>query len=132
MTPGAAGGRSHLVAPAPRQFVTTPQLPPTIPYMPFSQADEDVTLAESGEYELQVGGPLGIWIAKLRVAGTTTTTTVVKQNGTIIGTVNLTSGLTRAELDLSDVLGEVGDNLRAAITLAGTGAKKWVLLAPIR
>lgn len=131
LIPGSAGGRSRLVAPEPRPLASA-SLPPTIPYLIFSQADEDVTVAESGDYELRAGGPLGVWIAKLRVAGTSTTTVQVKQNSVVIGTVNLTTGLTRAELDLSAVLGEVEDNLRINITAAGTDAKKLNVLAPIR
>lgn len=131
MIPGSAGGRSRLVSPEPRPLEYAPTLAPTIPYLVFSQVDEDVTVAEGGDYELRVGGPLGIWIAKLRVAGSTTTTVEVKQNGTVVGTVNLASTVTRAELDLSAVLGEVEDNLRINITAAGTGAKKFNFLAPI-
>lgn len=132
MTPGADGGRSRMVAPEPRPSTIAPQLPPTIPYLAFGQADDEVTVAESGVYILQAGGALGVWIATLREAGTTTTSADVELNGVVVGTVNLLTGEDEKEFDLSDVLGQIGDRVSMAVTAAGTGARKFTLLAPIQ
>lgn len=132
LTTGSDGGRSRLVAPEPRPPVIAPQLPPTVPYLAFGQADDAVTVADGGVYKLQVGGPLGVWWATLREAGTTTTSADVELNGLVVGSVSLLSGEDEKELDLSDVLGQIGDRVSVVITLAGTDARKFTMLAPIR
>jgi hypothetical protein len=102
--------------------------------MPFSNGDENTapTVAESGVYELRASDYLGVWIARLKVSGSSTTTVLVKQNGTTIGTFSLTSGLTRLELDLSAEFGEAGDDMTCETTAVGTGAKGLTILAPIK
>lgn len=134
MTPGAAGGKVAMVAPVPTFPVplkTAPML--SQPYMPFSYGNSTVapTVSESGKYELNVAGPLGIWIAKLSTAGSSTTTATVKQNGTVVGTINLASTVTRNTVDLSSILGSVGDDITVACTAVGTGALGLIVLGPI-
>lgn len=133
MNPGAGSGRTAVVSPEPRPLARL-QLDDVTAYMPFSNGDQDTTptVAESGVYELRTSNYLGVWIARLKVAGLTTTTVLVKQNGSTIGTFSLTSGLTRLELDLSAVFGETGDDMTCETTAVGTDAKGLTVLAPIK
>lgn len=129
LIPGAAAGLTRVIAPPSRPYLDlgTVDVPP---YMPFSR--ETVRVSESGAYELRFGGPLGVWIMKLRVAGSSTTTVDVKQNGVVLDSLSLASGETRAELDLSSYQGAPGDDMNVECTLAGSGAEGLVILAPIR
>lgn len=129
--PGMTSGRSGLPRSSTKPPAPTPT--PVVPFYTFHYGNKDtaVAVAESGSYRLRRSGPLGIWFITLETAGSSTTTVVVKRNGSTVGTENLVSTDDYEELDLSAVNGEIGDKISVAITAAGTGAEGLVVLAPI-
>jgi hypothetical protein len=133
MTPGAGGGYTALVAPEPRPLAVL-QLDDIPPYVTFSNGDKNTapTVAESGVYELQASDFLGVWVARLKVAGTTNTVVDVLLEDVVLDTVTLGSGVTRAELDLSSYFGEAGEAVTVETTAVGTGARGLTMLAPIK
>lgn len=88
--------------------------------LPFSYAST-LTVSESPPAKLRWTGFLTSIAVALGTAGSSTTTFTVKRNGTVIATVNLTTGVA----DLTVVIGVrvyAEDRLSIAITAAGTGA----------
>lgn len=133
MTPGVGSGRTAVVSPEPRPLPRL-QLDEVPAYMPFSNGDKDTapTVVESGVYELRTSNYLGVWVARLAVAGTSSTTVDVKLDGVVLDTFTLGSGATRDELDLSAYFGETAQDVTVETTAVGTGAKGLTILAPIK
>jgi len=136
MLPGAASGRTSLVTPEPRPLpaLSTVGVDNTpIPYVPYTYGNKTtaVAVAESGEYELQFDQPLGIWIARLRTAGTTNTVVAIYLEGVSVGTITLGNAEARDVVDLSAVIGLTEEGVAVGVTTAGTGAKGLVVLGPI-
>lgn len=134
MSRNAAGGRTSLVAPPPPPPPPLEPLPERpVPYLPFSYGNFDtaVAVSESSSYTLRRSGPLGVWVATLEAAGSSSTTVDVKLEGVVLDTVTLASTDTYEELDLTGEWGSAGERLRVEVTAAGTGAEGLVVLAPI-
>lgn len=107
--------------------------PTVTPYLVFSSGDAGTApvARASGKYKLRKAGPLGIWIAELTTAGTANTTSQVRQNGNLLGTLTLGNAVTETTLDLSAVIGAVGDLVTVTITAVGAAALGLTILAPI-
>lgn len=82
-----------------------------------------VSVAEGGPDTAAVGGAVIAVVARLGTAGTSTTTVVVKVNGTTISTLNLASGATVARDYPNERIGADVDLVTVETTAAGAGAE---------
>lgn len=139
MTPGAAGGRSNLVAAEGHPLIplTVVQGPDEI--FPFSSYDAVALTTSGSEPEWVVGqaggygGLIDEGTIKLRTAGSTSTIVTIYVNGSSIGTITYASGDTTPQTDdLTPTWVAVLDRVSARVTTAGTGAKGLSGFVPIK
>jgi hypothetical protein len=90
-----------------------------------------VAVAIGQRFYATVTAPLRFALVSVDVAGTSTTTVVIRKNTTVIATVSLASGVNVARVLLTNVTLAVGatpptssDYLRAEVTAAGAGAQR--------
>lgn len=124
MTDGALGGRTASASPTPEQL-PEPHGPPMLELPPFSLAGT-VIVSESGRYYPPSLLRLVRLQAALGVAGTTSTTVVVKRNGTVVATLVVPAGSTQAHMELSIAV-PTSSYLTMGVTVAGTGARNLVM-----
>ena len=124
MTDGALGGRTASASPMPAQLPEPPG-PPMIELPPFSLAGA-LTVSESGRYYPPRLLRLVRLQAALKTAGSTSTTIVVKRDGTVVATLVIAAGDTLAGMELS-VAVPTTSYVTMGVTVVGTGARDLVV-----
>lgn len=99
---------------------------PAIEVATFTASGDVATFTGTSRYYLDMAGTVKVARASLGTAGSTTTTAVVKKNGTIIATVSLGSTVNTLAVQ-PEVSVSTGDFLTVDVTAAGTGAKDLVV-----
>lgn len=139
MTPGAAGGRSALVAATPRQKSTPVVVQQKTEIVPFSQygAVATTTLGDSCAWIVGQDGGSGGLIDEgtmfLSTAGSTSTVITIYVNGSSIGTITYASSDTTPQTDaLTPTRVVLNDVVRCVVTTVGTGAKGLSGFVPIK
>lgn len=78
---------------------------------------------DAPEWDVDEGGQIVRVVARLKVAGSSSSVFTIYLNGASIGTITLTSSTTRASAYLGNYRARDGDSLSVRCTTAGTGAK---------
>lgn len=140
MTPGAAGGRTALVAPTPKPKASVVLVQMPVEVVPFSHAGliAVTTATHETHWVVGQGGGSGglidegtIFCSENGSAGSTVLTIYV--NGVSIGTLTFGSGDTTPQTDaLTPTRVVVGDRVGARVTSAATGAAGLSGFVPIK
>lgn len=104
-----------------------PMLAP--PFLKFSTVGDDVPVVESGHDPVAAPGRLTLVKARLATAGSSTTTALLKHNGSTVVTVTFTSGNVTPSLSPTtvDYAFDADDYWSLDITAAGTAASGLVV-----
>lgn len=129
MIPGTVGGRVANASPVRRSVdAERPSGAASRPSVVFSLPGS-VAASTSGPWVADAGTTLVSVRALLGTAGSSSTTVVVKVNGTSVGTVTLASGDTSERADINAALVADTDVVTMAVTAAGTGAADLTVIA---
>ena len=123
MASGSLEGRSEQAQPIPARPRATAVLNKPNESIVFGSIG-DVVVADSGEYEVLIGGRAIRVIANLSAALTGTTTILVKKNRSTVSTVTLGSGVTRVKNEETGASAATSptDILTVSSTAVGTGS----------